>query len=92
MQSDNPMESLRQRIADLRRKRERLSRYIDDQQFDLEPMEYAKLADMLSRLDGRIARLEKDLDGSQAQVDALERDLDVALGIIWDALDGGSEA
>lgn len=92
MQSDNPTESLKQRVADLQRKRERLSRYIDDQQFDLEPMEYARLADMLSRLDGRIARLEKDLDGSQDQVDALERDLDVALGIIWDALDGESEA
>jgi hypothetical protein len=36
--------------------------------------------------------LEKDLDGSQGQVDALERDLDVALGIIWDALDSESDA
>jgi uncharacterized protein YpuA (DUF1002 family) len=70
-------------IADLQRKREQLSQYIDDNQNDLAPLEYAKMLDLLGRLDSRIARLYKqlrELTGEAA--DQTETDMDAVLQVL----------
>ena len=70
-------------IADLQRKRDRLSRHIDDNQDDLEPLEYARICDLLGRLDSRIARHYKqyrELTGEGAN--EMEEDMDAILEVL----------
>ncbi len=75
-----PTDDLAERIQDLRAKRERLSAYIDEHAFDAEPLEYAKLTDLLGRLDSRITRLEQQRRSmSGEQDDDFVRAVDGAL-------------
>ena len=77
------LENIADAIADLQQKRQRLSKYIDDNQNDLEPLEYAKLLDLLGRLDSRIARLYKQLRELTGEgTNEMEDDFDIALEIV----------
>ena len=70
-------------ITDLQQKRKQLSQYIDDNQNNLKPLEYAKMLDLLGRLDSRIARLYKqlrELTGEAA--DQTETDMDAVLQVL----------
>lgn len=82
-QTDDIIANITAAIADLQRKREQLSTYIDDHKDDLAPLEYAKLLDLLGRLDSRIARLYKqlrELTGETA--DQTETDIDAVLKVL----------
>ncbi|MCK4472094.1 MAG: hypothetical protein KAW49_09950, partial [Anaerolineae bacterium] len=75
-------------IADLQQKREQLSRYIDDNQDSLKPLEYAKMLDLLGRLDSRIARLNKQLQELTGEgADKMEADMDAVLAVLSTAFD-----
>jgi hypothetical protein len=78
-----PPQTPEERIADLKRRRHRLSRYLDENESKLDPLTYAKLTEMLSRLDGRIIQHEKHLAASQGPVSATKHDLDQALDAFW---------
>jgi hypothetical protein len=82
-----PPQTPAERIADLKRKRHRLSRYLDENESDLDPLTYAKLTEMPSRLDGRIIQHEKHLAASQGQDAASHHDLDQALDTFWQTVD-----
>lgn len=83
----SPPQTPEERIADLKRKRRRLSRYLDENESDVDPLTYAKLVEMLSRLDGRIIQHEKHLAASQGPDGASKHDLDQALETFWQTVD-----
>ena len=88
-QTDDVIANIAAAITDLQQKRKRLSRYIDDNQDTLAPLEYAKMLDLLGRLDSRIARLYKQLreltgegaSTTETDVDAVLRVLSATYGI-----------
>lgn len=82
------IENIADAITDLQRKRERLSQHIDTHQDDLEPLEYAKILDLLGRLDSRIARLYKQLRELTGEgANQMEDDMDAVLKVLSIAFD-----
>lgn len=88
METDHPSESLEDRIADLRGKRERLSRAIDGLDPGADLMLYARATGLLSTLDGRLAGLEKQSMELGKRVGQELRDIEEALDAFWEAVEG----
>jgi predicted nucleic acid-binding Zn-ribbon protein len=88
MTTDHPSESLEERIADLRDKRERLSRAIDGLDPTADLMLYARATGLLSTIDGRIAGLEKRLMELEKGVEEKLRDIEEALETFWETVEG----
>jgi hypothetical protein len=88
MATDHPSEDLEDRIADLRDKRERLSRAIDRLDPAADLMAYARATGQLSLLDARIARLEKRSEERAKRVGQKLADIEQALDAFWEAVEG----
>ena len=88
MATDHPSESLEERIADLRDKRERLSRAIDRLDPAADLMAYARATGQLSLLDSRIAGLEKQSLEQAKRVGQKLRDIEEALDAFWETVEG----
>jgi predicted nucleic acid-binding Zn-ribbon protein len=88
MMTDHPSESLEDRIADLRDKRERLSRAIDGLDPGADLMLYARATGLLSTIDGRIAGLEKRMKELGQGVEEKLRDIEEALETFWETVEG----
>jgi hypothetical protein len=87
MATDHPSESLEERIADLRGKRDRLSRAIDGLDPVADLMLYARATAQLSLLDARIARLEERLMELGQGVEEKLRDIEEALDTFWETVE-----